>query len=252
MLAACLTGGPTTHTAVLYDWDQQQQQLPNQIHMFKNGVLMNDTNGQVFVAAKDSVKLLAPISFETQINDLLGAARVSEALTLAKFVYGQSDTDLDAEERERQAVRVRAIHRRAGFAFLQERQFGEAMGMFTESGTDPREVIALFPDVELPAANLQAVLVPDHAITSVDELATTPEQRLQAREALAVYLQEARLSQALHRDSIIAADTALVQVLAFLRSPKLADILNSPNRCVVEHCATPLSQHECHHSLALL
>eukprot|EP00911_Craspedida_sp_UC1_P002486 UC1_evm1s1847 len=243
----------TVHS-VLFDWDQQQQQLPNQIHMFKNGVLLNDTNGQVFVAAKDSVKLLAPISFETQINDLLGASRVSEALTLAKFVYGKEDADLDAEERERQVSRIRAIHRRAGFAFLRERQFVQAMEMFTESTTDPREVLALFPDIELPAGGPSSkVGAGEHGIKSIVELTKgSPEALRLAQEALVTYLESVRHSTSLHRDSLTACDTALVQVLGVLGAPRLTEVLSGPNRADADACLSLLSRSNCHNAMAML
>lgn len=125
------------------------------------------------------------------------------------------------------------------------------MDLFFESGTDPREVTALFPNIELPAANPEAVSVPDHGVKSIGNLAKTPEERLQAREGLVAYLEAICSSPSLHRDSIVAADMALVQVLAFLRSPRLVDVLGAPNCCVVEHCAAPLTKNECHHSLAI-
>lgn len=110
---------------------------------FPNGKILCATGGQIIVAGDNRISLLAPISFQQQIDELLLDFRVSEALTLAEVTFSSSNVDLDADEFERQREGMLALQRRAGLTYLKMNRFADGFDLLAASNTDPREVCAV-------------------------------------------------------------------------------------------------------------
>lgn len=98
--------------------DQQSKQ----VLVYPNGKLLNDTSQRIFIATRNTISLIAKISFETQIEELLETGRVAEALTLAGVRYSP-DGALDAVELNKRQTSMQRIQRRAGVAYLKNGQF---------------------------------------------------------------------------------------------------------------------------------
>ena len=92
--------------------DQQSKQ----VLVYPDGLILNDTSQRIFIATHNKISLIANLSFETQIDELLLAGRVTEALELAQVTF-TPDGALDAAELNKQQQAMQRIQRRAGLAY---------------------------------------------------------------------------------------------------------------------------------------
>ncbi|XP_033637094.1 vam6/Vps39-like protein isoform X1 [Asterias rubens] len=94
--------------------------------------------GLVYVASNHFIWRLDPIPITTQIKALLADNQFELALHLANMT--------DEVEADKQR-RIQHIQNLYAFELFQQHRFEESMKMFTKLGTDPSQVIGLFPDL---------------------------------------------------------------------------------------------------------
>ncbi|XP_077670451.1 transforming growth factor-beta receptor-associated protein 1 isoform X2 [Eretmochelys imbricata] len=98
-------------------------QLLKQTLSFKEGHILQDFEGKVFVATNKGVYILVPLPLERQIQDLLSSHRVEEALILAKAARRNIP-------KEKFQVMYKRILQQAGFIHFAQLQFLEAKELF--------------------------------------------------------------------------------------------------------------------------
>nr|XP_048712960.1 transforming growth factor-beta receptor-associated protein 1 isoform X4 [Caretta caretta] len=98
-------------------------QLLKQTLSFKEGHILQDFEGKVFVATNKGVYILMPLPLERQIQDLLSSHRVEEALILAKAARRNIP-------KEKFQVMYKRILQQAGFIHFAQLQFLEAKELF--------------------------------------------------------------------------------------------------------------------------
>ncbi|XP_022091314.1 vam6/Vps39-like protein [Acanthaster planci] len=95
-------------------------------------------SGHVYVASQHYIWRLVPIPITTQIKALLADKQFELALHLANMT--------DEVEADKQR-RIQHIQNLYAFELFQQHRFEESMKMFSKLGTDPSQVIGLFPDL---------------------------------------------------------------------------------------------------------
>ena len=223
--------------------DQQSKQVIE----YQDGKMLNDTSGRIFIATSNKISLIVPLSFEAQIDELLEAGRVQEALTLANVSFGSPDQDLDAEEFERQRKSMLAIQRRAGLTYLRSCQFAEGLNLLAATNIDPREIISLYPGL-LPKSTKY---VPSEGIENILSLAKKDEDVVNAKSALIKFLHIIK-SDHVPKDWAADIDTALAHLYAELDVDALLKLVGGENFCVVEDVIESLQRCHRYHALAIL
>ncbi|XP_072024948.1 vam6/Vps39-like protein [Amphiura filiformis] len=95
-------------------------------------------SGHVYVASQNFIWRLVPIPITAQIKELLQDKQFELALHLANMT--------DEVEADKQR-RIQQIQNLYAFELFQQHRFEESMKMFAKLGTDPSQVIGLFPDL---------------------------------------------------------------------------------------------------------
>lgn len=235
-------GEVTVHSLL----DQKEKQRL----FFRDGKILCDTGGRFILASDNKISLLAPVSFQQQIDELLMEERVEEALQLADVQYNQVNVDLDADEFARQREGMLALQRRAGLTYLKVNRFADGFDLLAASNTDPREMIALFPGL-LPKSSTYNTAVSTTGIHDIGQVVKTKEDRRDAQKALTVFLEVVRsdlIQQSWARD----IDTALAVLYGTHYPEKLPSFIAKSRALSVEDVKLHFEKAEQHHMLAVL
>ncbi|KAF7410539.1 hypothetical protein HZH68_004920 [Vespula germanica] len=100
--------------------------------------------GKVFVASISSVWCVTAIDVTQQIRTLLEQNQFQLALKLTSL------SDIIEEEKVKQTYKIQTLY---AHHLFYNKKFQEAMDLFLELGTDPYEVIRLFPDLVTPSTS---------------------------------------------------------------------------------------------------
>eukprot|EP00051_Salpingoeca_urceolata_P025663 m.464125 g.464125 ORF g.464125 m.464125 type:complete len:883 (-) comp20356_c0_seq1:85-2733(-) len=228
-------------------------QMVKQSVSFEEGHEITDTNAQLYVSSPNSVALLANVSFDTQIGELLDEKppRVAEALALADVTYGKNDGELDAEEFERQRKKLLSVQRRAGFAYLSMGKVSDGLDLLAASNTDPREVLVLFPGLLPASSSYDKLTHSDHGLSDITSLVSGERELRAAYASLAKFLFVMRDGH-IPRQWRPDIDTSLAQVLAAVDADKLLKLVMGSNLISVDDVVDKLQSHNRYHALATL
>ncbi|XP_047347409.1 vam6/Vps39-like protein [Vespa velutina] len=102
--------------------------------------------GKVFVASISSVWCVTAVDATQQIRTLLEQNQFQLALKLTSL------SDIIEEEKVKQTYKIQTLY---AHHLFYNKKFQEAMDLFLELGTDPYEVIRLFPDLVTPSTSSQ-------------------------------------------------------------------------------------------------
>eukprot|EP00040_Diaphanoeca_grandis_P040391 m.261755 g.261755 ORF g.261755 m.261755 type:complete len:903 (+) comp43078_c0_seq1:282-2990(+) len=226
--------------------DQKEKQVIN----YPDGKLLCDSSGKIIVAGDNRISLLVPVSFTSQIDELLGEERVEEALELAEVTFSSSNLDLDAEEFQRQREDMLALQRRAGLTYLKMNRFADGFDLLAASNTDPREMIAIFPNL-LPKSSSYSNTVSTTGISDISQIVKNRDGLKDAQKALANFLNIMR-SDHVPREWAADIDTVLAILYGILSPSKLVTFVNRPHAVVLEDASHHLQKHGRYHVVALL
>ncbi|KAH0951330.1 hypothetical protein HN011_003413 [Eciton burchellii] len=98
--------------------------------------------GRVFVASMSQIWCVKAIDITLQIRTLLEQNQFQLALNLINLA------DITDEEKNRQTYKIQTLY---AHHLFHAKRFQEAMELFLKLGTDPYEVIRLFPDLVTPS-----------------------------------------------------------------------------------------------------
>ncbi|KAL7299998.1 hypothetical protein TKK_0007311 [Trichogramma kaykai] len=101
--------------------------------------------GKVYVASMSQVWSINATDFAQQIRILLEQSQFQLALKLTNL------SDLSEEERTKKTYKIQTLY---AHHLFRNKKFREAMEQFSKLGTDPYEVIRLFPDLVSQTSNL--------------------------------------------------------------------------------------------------
>ncbi|XP_003707577.1 vacuolar protein sorting 39 isoform X2 [Megachile rotundata] len=100
--------------------------------------------GKVFVASISHIWCVKAIDVTHQIRTLLEQAQFQLALKLTSL------SDISEEEKVKQTYKIQTLY---AHHLFRNKRFQDAMDLFLKIGTDPYEVITLFPDLVTPSSN---------------------------------------------------------------------------------------------------
>ncbi|XP_031839789.1 vacuolar protein sorting 39 [Nomia melanderi] len=100
--------------------------------------------GKVFVASISHIWCVRAVDVSLQIRTLLQQEQFQLALKLTSL------SDITEEEKIKQTYKIQTLYAHHLFA---NKRFQEAMDLFLKLGTDPYEVITLFPDLVISSSN---------------------------------------------------------------------------------------------------
>ena len=143
-----------------------------------------------------------------------------------------------------------ALQRRAGLTYLKMNRFADGFDLLAASNTDPREMIALFPDL-LPKSSKYSTLVSTTGINDISQIVKDPAGIREAHKALANFLTIMRSD---HVPEAWASDidTVLTVLFGILSPDKLIKFISKKHVVVLQDAIEHLRKHERHHAVALL
>ncbi|TPX49226.1 hypothetical protein SeMB42_g02687 [Synchytrium endobioticum] len=103
---------------------------------------------RLVVACREMLLGLKMSSLDFQVNELLEAKKVERAVTLAEDIVQAQQMDNDGGAGR---LKLQKLYQRAGFLYLQETLFEEALRVFKKGQLDPRALLCLFPAYSSPA-----------------------------------------------------------------------------------------------------
>eukprot|EP00039_Didymoeca_costata_P027017 m.17221 g.17221 ORF g.17221 m.17221 type:complete len:869 (-) comp5949_c0_seq1:1100-3706(-) len=226
--------------------DQQKKQDLR----FPEGNFLSSASGKIFIASDLKISMVAQVSFDRQIDELVSLGRIAEALNLAQVTFGSPNLDMDPDELDKQRQKLLAIQRRAGLAYMTQCHFSEGLELLAATNTDPREIISLFPGL-LPKSSNYTSVMPTEDIESINNIANTPEKMESAKQALVGYLHIIK-NDPVPKDWVTDIDTTLALLFSESNPEKLLELISSDNSCVVEDVTETLLKNERHHALAMM
>lgn len=134
--------------------------------------------GKVFVASISQIWCIKAIDVTSQIRTLLEQNQFQLALKLTSL------SDITDEEKSKQTYKIQTLY--AHHLFYNKR-FQEAMDLFLKLGTDPYEVIRLFPDLVTPSTNTNELIDPAPSLPKLQD-----HDLEKGLRALIVFLTEVR------------------------------------------------------------
>ncbi|XP_011882729.1 PREDICTED: vam6/Vps39-like protein [Vollenhovia emeryi] len=134
--------------------------------------------GRVFVASISQIWCVKAIDVTLQIRTLLEQNQFQLALKLTSL------SDITDEEKAKQTYKIQTLY--AHHLFYNKR-FQEAMDLFLKLGTDPYEVIRLFPDLVTPSTNTHELSEPAPSLPKLQD-----HDLEKGLRALIVFLTEVR------------------------------------------------------------
>ncbi|XP_049319296.1 transforming growth factor-beta receptor-associated protein 1 [Astyanax mexicanus] len=232
--------GQTLHIYSMLD-----QQLKQTISIQNPKILLSTTEN-VLVAAEREIHCLSQTPLEDQIEGLLGRERADEALTLLDGVRALLPEDSYKDLH-------RSIICTSGWLKFYREDFSEAKEHFIEGGLDPRDLISLYPGMD--------VITPDYksqrpAVSNARDLRMLSRDDRPAFQQylsfLSQFLRETRetvLGQTCPQD----VDTALFKLyLQQEEQELLEELVSSPNHCLLPVCVPELEQHNRFFTVGLL
>ena len=218
--------------------DQKQKQAVS----YTGGVFINDFDGDIYIASQKSVMAFISIPLCKQIKLLLDNRRVEEAFDLL-----QVGKKLDSNQCSPSFVKQ--IQTQVAFIYFLDKNFDKAYELFVESSMDPRELIALYPDM-MPG---NSTFVPSrplfHSIPDLSFVVKSSKTALQESKLLLLkYLEVARKNNS---NLSFEIDTALAKIYIDLNHPSLFEFLSSKNNAYVEETLSWLQQYKQFHCMAL-
>ncbi|ORY07880.1 hypothetical protein K493DRAFT_403612 [Basidiobolus meristosporus CBS 931.73] len=235
-----------------------------------------------FLITRDSLMTLAPLPLITQVDSLLDTNRVEEALDVAE----DARNTIVSRRNERMRYELEYIYRKAGFIYLGETLFDDALGLFLKGNLDPRVLIKLFPDISGPSSESDTPLLEEKlndyvdGIGNINDIVTnslqknysvnlnTPEDEetiqsikqmhsvliSNAKEILVRYLVKTRPKSIKEKkfDLKKAIDTALLKLYSESNSEDLYKMLRTKNDCILSECEGILLERKQFYPLALL
>lgn len=221
--------------------DQQLKQTLS----FRDGQILQDFEGKVFLASTKAVYVLVPLPMERQIQDLLASHRVEEALILTEGARRNIPKD-----------KFQVLHKRilqqAGFIQFGQLQFLEAKDHFSKGQLDVRELISLYPLLMPSTSTFTRCHPPLHEFADLNHLAQGDQEKVQrCKRFLISYLGEVRSTEGANgcREDV---DTALLKLYAEQDHESLLDLLASDNACLLADSAPWLEKHQKYFALGLL
>ncbi|XP_063039997.1 transforming growth factor-beta receptor-associated protein 1 [Engraulis encrasicolus] len=221
------------------------QQLKQTIPMQKATTLISTAEG-VFVIAERELHCLRPCPLEEQIEALVEAQRMDQALLLLDGVRDRLPTHSYKELR-------RTISCLSGLMHFYQESFPEASQLLQEGHLDPRELLRLYPDMGTICGDFGSQLPPLSCSRDLEEMSR--EDQASYRHFLlflADFLSSVRgVAQA--QVCLADVDTALVRVyLQAGMSDRLLQLVSSANHCHLDICIQDLRQHKRSFALGLL
>ncbi|XP_017882997.1 vam6/Vps39-like protein isoform X2 [Ceratina calcarata] len=132
--------------------------------------------GKVFVASTSHIWCVRAVDVTLQIRTLLEQTQFQLALKLTSL------SDVSEEEKTKQIYKIQTLY---AHHLFRNKRFQEAMDLFLKLGTDPYEVIMLFPDLVTPSVN--------NEVSDQTELPKLQDHDLEkGLRALIVFLTEVR------------------------------------------------------------
>ncbi|GBB97017.1 hypothetical protein RclHR1_00290015 [Rhizophagus clarus] len=229
---------------------------------------------RLIIAGSESVVALAATPFAVQIDSMLDASRVEEAIELSKRMMTTATPENVHSERMRHEYNY--IQQKSGFLYLGETFFDMACPLFEEGNTDPRLLIQLFGDMRDIIRNddnftvYSGVKEVVERLGSIEDIVSRDLQSLSetlitnAKEMLQKFLTKCReqrvvKGKALKPDErcvLRAIDNALLRLYASSDKPELDQQLNylleNPNECVLELSENILLENKKYYPLTLL
>ncbi|XP_051812996.1 transforming growth factor-beta receptor-associated protein 1 isoform X1 [Acanthochromis polyacanthus] len=210
----------------------------------KNKSLLQD--GALVFTERD-VFCLSLVPFEEQIQALVGHEKVEEALLLLDGV--QSHRPLESYKELQKAITCLA-----GFAHFYREDFSEARDLFIKGELDPREIIRLYPGMQLCLGeDFQSHL--DQVNKGRDLQVLWQDDRNTFHHYLAFlgdFLRAVRgTEQGLKCSKEV--DGALLRLYVELGDTEnLLQLVDSPNECSLDQCVPVLEQHNRFFALGFL
>ncbi|XP_078041472.1 vacuolar protein sorting 39 [Augochlora pura] len=116
--------------------------------------------GKVFVASISHIWCVSAIDVTLQIRTLLEQKQFQLALKLTSL------SDITEEEKIKQTYKIQTLYAHHLFA---SKKFQEAMDLFLKLGTDPYEVIILFPDLVISTSNNSELNEPTPSLPKLED-----------------------------------------------------------------------------------
>lgn len=223
-------------------------QKPKQKLQFYSGACLDNLCGRVFLSSALSVYALTAVHWEKQVQDLLSAKRVSEALHLAQ------NANHVGIPREQFLKIFGRLQQQAGFIELSQFHFEEAEHLFLEGHLDARELIALFPNLLL-ASNTVRSLPPLHEITNINHMCGQDEKLIKDCKSFLLQFLENFRANVSHGNGNMLQDvnTVLLKLYAEANLPELVTAAMSyGTNCHAKEVVEWFSGFARYHALALL
>uniref|UniRef100_A0A1E1XHE1 Putative vacuolar assembly/sorting n=1 Tax=Amblyomma aureolatum TaxID=187763 RepID=A0A1E1XHE1_9ACAR len=222
-------------------------QQPKQRVPFVSGTFLDNFEGKLLLAGRDTLFMLQPVPWEAQVQALLADEKVAEALELARH---SNKTGLSHEQNKEVLQRIQL---QAGFIEFSNLQFAEAEELFQEGGLDVRELISLYPDLLAASSVFKRASPKLHDIDDVVQMCDGDKDKVaRCQQFLASYLETSRQ---LFSESRMEVNSALLKVYALSGDDsKLLGFLQSNGSicCDLADCAQFLKRHGHPHAAALL
>uniref|UniRef100_A0A3Q1EGY0 Si:ch211-266g18.9 n=1 Tax=Acanthochromis polyacanthus TaxID=80966 RepID=A0A3Q1EGY0_9TELE len=208
--------------------------------------LISTSDGALVFTERD-VFCLSLVPFEEQIQALVGHEKVEEALLLLDGV--QSHRPLESYKELQKAITCLA-----GFAHFYREDFSEARDLFIKGELDPREIIRLYPGMQLCLGeDFQSHL--DQVNKGRDLQVLWQDDRNTFHHYLAFlgdFLRAVRSTEQGLKCSK-EVDGALLRLYVELGDTEnLLQLVDSPNECSLDQCVPVLEQHNRFFALGFL
>uniref|UniRef100_A0A672HNN3 Transforming growth factor-beta receptor-associated protein 1-like n=1 Tax=Salarias fasciatus TaxID=181472 RepID=A0A672HNN3_SALFA len=226
----------TLQPQTLSVYSMLDQQCKQTVSLNEAKGLLSTSDGALVFTERD-IFSLSMVPFREQIQALAGHERFEEALLLLEGV--QSHRPLDSHKELQKAITCLA-----GFAHFYQEGFSDARDLFIKGELDPREIIHLYPDVQLCLAqDFQSGL--DQGNKSRDLQVLWQEDRNTFHhylEFLGDLLRAVRGTEQGLRCSE-EVDSALLRLYVILEDTEnLQQLVALPNECSLDHCVPVLEQ----------
>lgn len=222
-------------------------QQPKQRVPFVSGTFLDNFEGKLLLAGRDTLFVLQPVPWEAQVQALLADEKVSEALELARH---SNKAGLSHEQNKEI---LRRIQLQAGFIEFSNLQFAEAEELFHEGELDVRELISLYPELLAASSVFKRTSPKLHDIDDVVQMCDGDEEKVaRCHRFLASYLEASRQ---LYADCRMEVNSALLKTYVLTGDDtKLLEFLQSNGSvcCDLADCAQFLQRHGRAHAAALL
>jgi len=224
--------------------DLQLKQVLN----ISGGRFLGNFDGTLLAVSSTEIVSVAPIPWQDQVEGLLAAGSVEEALQLAEGAQFRGGGGGQARE---EVDRVRQM---AGFVFLDKAEFDKAHELLIQGKADVREIISLFPGLLPSQSKFVRSSPPLHAIPDITKIGKSSSEVItSAKEFLLSYLEAVRISEGSTFIYSLEVDTAMLKLLAELSPSNLIEFVKQENICLsYEDCEEFLILHDRHHASAIL